>query len=151
MREAIHFRLKVHLLQDPDSGMAASWIPGKTEHKASAPSTFLQTSSTSLFAALEYSQAYCRYIFYIPLLAWWFPHIWDQTSHVVSATCQPSTSDSSSSFNASSDLFKVEGLSSLHKLLRPVISALSMFDRLVLKQTLQTAKCHSERNWKHFF
>lgn len=90
------------------------------------------------------------------LYAWWFPYVWNQTAHLESTSCQPGTSDANSSFNASSDLFKVEGLSPLHKLLRSVISALSMFDRLVLKQTLQSAKCHwvkqcSERNCKHLF
>lgn len=92
----------------------------------------------------------------MPFYAWLFLYIWNQTAHLASNSCQPSTSDANSSFNASSDLFKVEGLSHLHKWLRSVIWALSMFDRLVPKQMVQTAKWHwvkqcSESIRTHFF
>lgn len=141
MRSDRHFKPKVHLVQNPASSMAASWSPEKSKGKASTPFSPTKHSTTALFGALKSSWTWCRCIFEY-MLACLMVSVCLKPSSTSGFSLLPECQSCISNANSSFNVCKVEGLSPLPKWLRSVISTLSAFDRLVFKQTLQTAKCH---------
>lgn len=144
----MHCRLNVHPVWDPGSAVSEpASSPGRNEEQA-APQKLHHVQAPTYSWGIIPSQTQAH----LQTEPWCICITICNTFLMVSIYLNPGSafgvsfplgaSDANNSSSAVTDLFKVEGLSPLHKWLRSVISALPVFDRLVLKQILQTAKHH---------